>query len=44
MPRGDFSVSADLPLDARMMFIERDSAAFRALLSKVSCLGCGVVY
>eukprot|EP00887_Chlorella_sp_A99_P004576 scaffold4.g4576.t1 len=34
MGRGAFCAEAVLPLDAQSMFIERDSAAFRSLLSK----------
>lgn len=33
--RNFFTVSADLPLDAESYFVERDSTAFRSLLSSV---------
>lgn len=35
-----FRVEAELPIDADAYFVERDSAAFRSLLSKV----CGVLW
>ena len=34
-----FKVSAVLPLDARAFLVERDSAAFRALVAKTQKLG-----
>jgi hypothetical protein len=34
-----FRVEAELPIPARQLFLERDSAAFRALLSKSLKIG-----
>lgn len=34
-----FKVSAELPIDARTFLVERDSAAFRALVAKTQKLG-----
>ena len=34
-----FKVSAVLPVDARTFLVERDSAAFRALVAKTQKLG-----
>lgn len=37
MVKKPFRVEAVLPENARTYFLERDSAAFRALLAKVRC-------